>query len=355
MAVRVGAGGTKCGANGRRRHGRGGGRPSRRSDRPGRTRFAPPVEQCPHDFRTAPQALDAVSMPTCSPASTTPDCCATPACSPGARSACWLLNVWLDPTLLAPDAEGPPTLQVLRWLSVYLTFGVVYWWITRPLGQRRPGIVDHVPAAGADRLRDRRQLLLRYRPGQHPADGRGRAAAVAAAGAVRPGLADLRQRRDRPGVRRRAGLPADPGGAAVAAVHGLLQLRLRHRAGRPPAGRGARGAAPAQRRTARHPRPAGRERPRQRAHPHLARAARPARPPPDRAEPEPGSGRPPVRGPGPGARAAGAHPGPAAADRRARGGQPAARRRRDRPGRGVAAAGRERARRSTSTWTSRRR
>ncbi|MGO4220947.1 sensor histidine kinase [Lysobacter sp. TAF61] len=55
----------------------------------------------------------------------------------------WLLNVWLDPTLLAPDAEGPPTLQVLRWLSVYLTFGAVYWWITRQLGQRRPGVVDH--------------------------------------------------------------------------------------------------------------------------------------------------------------------------------------------------------------------
>ncbi|HZX76572.1 sensor histidine kinase [Lysobacter sp.] len=56
----------------------------------------------------------------------------------------WLLNVWLDPAILEPETEGPVALQVLRWLAVYLAFGAVYWWITRQLGQRRPGVVDHL-------------------------------------------------------------------------------------------------------------------------------------------------------------------------------------------------------------------
>ncbi len=56
----------------------------------------------------------------------------------------WLLNVWLDPAILGPETEGPAALQVLRWLAVYLAFGAVYWWITRQLGQRRPGVVDHL-------------------------------------------------------------------------------------------------------------------------------------------------------------------------------------------------------------------
>lgn len=55
----------------------------------------------------------------------------------------WLLNVWLDPAILAPETEGPAALQVMRWLAVYLAFGAVYWWITRQLGQRQPGVVDH--------------------------------------------------------------------------------------------------------------------------------------------------------------------------------------------------------------------
>ncbi|HEY0504227.1 MAG TPA: histidine kinase [Lysobacter sp.] len=56
----------------------------------------------------------------------------------------WLLNVWLDPAILAPETEGPAALQVLRWLAVYLAFGAVYWWITRQLGQRQPGVIDHL-------------------------------------------------------------------------------------------------------------------------------------------------------------------------------------------------------------------
>lgn len=56
----------------------------------------------------------------------------------------WLLNIWFDPTILQPEAGGPPFLLVMRWLAAYLAFGVVYWWITHQLGQRQPGLVDHI-------------------------------------------------------------------------------------------------------------------------------------------------------------------------------------------------------------------
>ncbi|MFC3551140.1 sensor histidine kinase [Lysobacter cavernae] len=56
----------------------------------------------------------------------------------------WLINVWIDPSLLEPQPGGSPILQVLRWLAAYLAFGAVYWWITHQLGQRRPGVVDHL-------------------------------------------------------------------------------------------------------------------------------------------------------------------------------------------------------------------
>ena len=56
----------------------------------------------------------------------------------------WLLNIWFDPTILQPEAGGPPFLLVMRWLAAYLAFGVVYWWITHQLGQREPGLVDHI-------------------------------------------------------------------------------------------------------------------------------------------------------------------------------------------------------------------
>jgi signal transduction histidine kinase len=55
----------------------------------------------------------------------------------------WLLNVWLDPTFVPPEPGEVLSLRILRWLAVYLVFGVVYWWITRSLGQRRPGFADH--------------------------------------------------------------------------------------------------------------------------------------------------------------------------------------------------------------------
>ncbi|MDR7136376.1 signal transduction histidine kinase [Lysobacter niastensis] len=56
----------------------------------------------------------------------------------------WLLNIWFDPTILQPESGGPPFLLVMRWLAAYLAFGVVYWWITHQLGQRQPGLVDHI-------------------------------------------------------------------------------------------------------------------------------------------------------------------------------------------------------------------
>ena len=59
---------------------------------------------------------------------------------------CWLLSIWLEPSYLQPEPGRAPSLfdlRVLRWLLVYLTFGAVYWWITRALGERKSGIVDH--------------------------------------------------------------------------------------------------------------------------------------------------------------------------------------------------------------------
>ncbi|QNP40088.1 sensor histidine kinase [Lysobacter solisilvae (ex Woo and Kim 2020)] len=55
----------------------------------------------------------------------------------------WLLNVWLDPTFVPPEPDEVLSLRIVRWLAVYLAFGVVFWWITRALGQRRPGSADH--------------------------------------------------------------------------------------------------------------------------------------------------------------------------------------------------------------------
>lgn len=55
----------------------------------------------------------------------------------------WLLNVWLDPAFMPPEPGETLAMRILRWLAVYLVFGLVYAWITRSLGQRRPGFADH--------------------------------------------------------------------------------------------------------------------------------------------------------------------------------------------------------------------
>src|SRR5690606_9322688 len=108
-------------------------------------------------------------------------------------------------------------------------------------------------------------------------------------------------------------------------------------------GPGPGGAAAPERRASRHPGSAGGKLADERARAHLPRAARPARPPPDRPEPERGGGRPPDRGPRPGARPPETDPGPAAADRRPRGGQRDARGRDRGPQRGHPHPGRGRA------------
>ncbi|MGH8072987.1 MAG: sensor histidine kinase [Lysobacter sp.] len=63
-----------------------------------------------------------------------------------AMVGCWLINVWQEPArveLLPGAAEHPVELLVARWVALYLSFGGIYWWITRELGQRRPGYSDH--------------------------------------------------------------------------------------------------------------------------------------------------------------------------------------------------------------------
>ncbi len=63
-----------------------------------------------------------------------------------AMVGCWLVNVRLDPSqveLLPGATEHPVELLIARWVALYLSFGAVYWWITRDLGQRRPDYVDH--------------------------------------------------------------------------------------------------------------------------------------------------------------------------------------------------------------------
>ena len=64
-----------------------------------------------------------------------------------AMVGCWLVSVWLDPAgveSLPGAADHPLPLRVARWVALYLSFGATYWWITRDLGQRRTGLVDHV-------------------------------------------------------------------------------------------------------------------------------------------------------------------------------------------------------------------
>ena len=57
----------------------------------------------------------------------------------------WLIIFLIDPQSLPLDElDGAWVLLILRWLGVYLLFGGVYWWITRSLGDRKPGIWDHL-------------------------------------------------------------------------------------------------------------------------------------------------------------------------------------------------------------------
>lgn len=59
----------------------------------------------------------------------------------------WLVHVWLDPAAVdsLPGTENHPfQLVVARWVALYLSFGVAYFWITSDLDRRRPVYVDHI-------------------------------------------------------------------------------------------------------------------------------------------------------------------------------------------------------------------
>lgn len=54
----------------------------------------------------------------------------------------WLIIFLIDPQAL-PLEDGEPLWHLVRWLVVYLLFGIAYWRITRSLGHRMPGPWDH--------------------------------------------------------------------------------------------------------------------------------------------------------------------------------------------------------------------
>lgn len=58
----------------------------------------------------------------------------------------WLVQLWLDPRAVEELQGGghPFAVLVARWTALYLSFGIVYWWISRDLGRRRPGALDNV-------------------------------------------------------------------------------------------------------------------------------------------------------------------------------------------------------------------
>ena len=246
-----------------------------------------------------------------------------------------------------PRRRGRAPVQRGRGLERLVRLGAVrvQLRLAHPGAGLAPGQPARLRAAGGDdRQRGGPELLQQYRPGRAAADGRGVRVAVAAAAAGEHRRAGGQRAAGGAGLRARDRLLAARSGDAVDALRRLQLLRVRHRLRGPAAGAGPRRATPAERRAARHPRAAGRKRARERAHPHLPRTARPAGPPPHRAEPEPGGGQPPGQRAGAGARRPGPYPGQAAAERRARGGEPAARRRRHRHAGHPAAAGRQRAR-----------
>ncbi|MCE7032526.1 sensor histidine kinase [Lysobacter sp. GX 14042] len=63
-----------------------------------------------------------------------------------AMTGFWLVQLWLDPGAAAALQAGshPFAVLVARWTAVYLSFGIVYWWISRDLGRRRHGALDNV-------------------------------------------------------------------------------------------------------------------------------------------------------------------------------------------------------------------
>lgn len=58
----------------------------------------------------------------------------------------WLVSIVMDPSSIQQGSADGTTLNLVigRWLAVYLSFGGVYWWITRSLGHQRRTWIDHV-------------------------------------------------------------------------------------------------------------------------------------------------------------------------------------------------------------------
>src|SRR5690606_8988665 len=59
---------------------------------------------------------------------------------------CWLLTIWLDPNFdngLTAVEQAAFNRSIWLWVTAYLTFGIVYWLLTRPLGEQRRFLLDH--------------------------------------------------------------------------------------------------------------------------------------------------------------------------------------------------------------------
>jgi len=57
----------------------------------------------------------------------------------------WLLIFFLDPeSLPLYELEGAPFTRIVRWVVVYLAFGLIYWGVTRDLNGARLRLLDHL-------------------------------------------------------------------------------------------------------------------------------------------------------------------------------------------------------------------
>ena len=56
----------------------------------------------------------------------------------------WLAIYLIDPVSLTLETlDGEAGFRIIPWASAYLAFGIVYWALTRSLGEGRPGFFDH--------------------------------------------------------------------------------------------------------------------------------------------------------------------------------------------------------------------
>ena len=194
-----------------------------------------------------------------------------------------LLYLWFQSTpavLNDPSFETEP----MNWQgwTCYAAFGLSYAWLTRGLGERRTGFIDLLLLL----LLSASAIGVSY----YSKTGLGSVLQMVAA-CVLPWLLPVATGVAWLVLSQLAVMPTFILGLHLPPIEALMQSLLY-------AGFASfvfvtslvarqQGAAPAQQRIACHPRLAGRKQPAERAHAHLARAARSARPPPDRIEPEP--------------------------------------------------------------------